>query len=136
MSVVFTTVDPVEDVEICVDGAPSRSAVAASIVIFSANFGLVDAFSPSSVESETLERLISMSVVPVFSTLVVTVVDVGSLGSSAVASAAVIFSSFLELVDALLPSSVEFEPCGECSPAAVLVLSALAVPVVAASSLI
>jgi len=57
-------------------------------------------------------------------------------GSSTVAIVAVVFSSFLELVDALLPSSVEFEPCGECSPAAVLVLSALAVPVVAASSLI
>jgi hypothetical protein len=136
MSVVFTTVDPVEGVEICVDGAPSRSAVAASIVIFSANFGLVDAFSPSSVEFETLGRSMCLVVVPVFSTLVVAVVEVGSLGSSTLANATVAFSFFSELLDALSPSSVEFEPCGECSPAAVPVLSALAVPVVEVSSLI
>jgi hypothetical protein len=79
MSVGFTTVDPVVDVEICVDNTPSRSAVAAAVVIFSTIFGLVDAFSPTSVEFETLGRSMCLAVVPVPSTLAVSVVAVGRL---------------------------------------------------------
>jgi hypothetical protein len=77
-----------------------------------------------------------LAVVPVFSTLAVSVVEVGSLSRSAVATGAAVFSFFLELVDALSPSSVEFEPGSECSPAAVPVFSTLAVSIVAVGSLI